>query len=273
MKLENTKWNEFTFSHVIRLIREIAVIVVFSYLAIRVFSGDFSIDFTKLSASELVSILLAFFSIALAASFFFAATSTSNQFYDNISKFNKDTSELLGRLDEQIKHVNTKQQELGNRIDKQYLTQNGSDSDDQSEENQEKINEIQEKWQESLSRILDSATIEPEEKQKLETELREKDDELNTLREEQAKINARKVFSIKRYLKRKIDDFGLEDASSLSPDELLLTIAKKSIPHFRRDLEKYGFTETLQPESRHEVTKDGIDLVSSVVSSMLKDDS
>tara|TARA_R110002050_G_scaffold87139_1_gene184816 strand:+ start:1270 stop:2091 length:822 start_codon:yes stop_codon:yes gene_type:complete len=273
VKLENVKWNELSFGHVIRLVREIAVIVVFSYLAIRIFSGDLSLDFTKLTASELVSILLAFFSIALSASFFFAATSASNQFYDNISKFNKDTSELLGRLDEQIKHVNSSQKELGNRIDKQYLIQNGADSDEQSDENEEKINEIQAKWQESLNKILDSATIEPGEKQKLESELREKDNELNVLREDQAKIKAKKIFSIKRYLKKKIDAFGLEEASALSPDELLLIITQKSIPPFRRDLEKYGFTDVERPESRHEITKEGKELVSTVVSSMLEDDS
>jgi hypothetical protein len=273
VKLENVKWNELSFGHVIRLVREIAVIVVFSYLAIRIFSGNLSLDFTKLTASELVSILLAFFSIALAASFFFAATSTSNQFYDNISKFNKDTSELLGRLDEQIKHVNSSQKELGNRIDKQYLMQNGTDSDEQNDENEEKINEIEAKWQESFKKILDSTTIDPSEKQKLEAELREKDKELNALREDQAKIKAKKIFTIIRYLKKKIDEFGLEQASTLRPDELLFIITQKSILPFSRDLEKYGFTEVELPESRHEITKEGKELVSSVVSSMLKNDS
>jgi hypothetical protein len=273
VKLENVKWNELSFGHVIRLVREIALIVVFSYLAIRIFSGELSLDFTKLTASELVSILLAFFAIALSASFFFAATSTSNQFYDNISKFNKDTSELLGRLDEQIKHVNSSQKELGNRIDKQYLIQDSSDSNEQSDENKEKINEIQAKLQESLNKILDSATIEPGAKRELETELREKNLELNILRENQAEINAKKIFTLKRYLKRKIDDLGLNEASSLSPDELLFIITKKSIPAFTLDLMKNGFTEVDRPESRREITQAGVELVSSVVASMLEDDS
>jgi hypothetical protein len=90
MKLDNVKITDITFGHILRLIREVAIIGVSSYLAIRIFSGDLSLDFTKLSPSELVSILLAFFSIALAAAFYFAATNASNQFYDNINKFNRN---------------------------------------------------------------------------------------------------------------------------------------------------------------------------------------
>mgnify|MGYP000527716938 CR=1 FL=1 len=50
------------------------------YLGIKVFSGDLSLDFTKLSASELVSILLAFFSISLSAAFYFADEFRRSQF-------------------------------------------------------------------------------------------------------------------------------------------------------------------------------------------------
>jgi hypothetical protein len=272
MKLENVKISEVTFGHVLRIIREVAIIGVFSYLAIRIFSGDLSLDFTKLSPSELVSILLAFFSISLAAAFYFAATNASNQFYDNINKFNKDTSELLGRLDEQIKHVNTRQKELGDRIDRNYLPNRESPNEKTSQENEAQIAEVQAKWQESLQRILDSAKIDPEEKTKLEQELRTKDEELKILREEQAKIEARKTFQLKSYIKRKIESFGLGEAATYAPDELLFLIVKKSIQPVRQDLNKFGYIESERPTSPSEITEKGIELISSIVSRMLENE-
>jgi hypothetical protein len=272
MKLDNVNIKDITFGHVIRLIREIAIIGVSSYLAIRIFSGDLSLDFTKLSPSELVSILLAFFSIALAAAFYFAATNASNQFYDNINKFNKDTSELLGRLDEQIKHVNTRQKELGDRIDKRYLSSSDHEEESKRKENEEQIAEAQAKWQESLDKILNSATIEPEEKQRLESELKRKDEELNFLREEQAKIEAKKIFQLKSYFRRKIESFNLNEAATYSPDELLFLLIKKVIPPVRRDMFKYGLIESEQPVSPEQITLKGQEFISSIVSRMLEND-
>lgn len=268
MKLDNVKLGEMTFNHILRLIRELSIIGVSSYLAIRVFSGDLSLDFTKLSPSELVSILLAFFSISLAATFYFAATNASNQFYDNINKFNKDTSELLGRLDEQIKHVNTRQQELGDRIDKRYLSSADGDEESKSEENEEQIAEARAKWQESLDQIL--AMVEPEEKQRLEAELKKKDVELNVLREEQAKIEAKKMFQLRHYFRRKVEDFELSEAVTYSPDELLLKLIKQTNFSIRRDMVKHGFIETDRPSHPEEVTKKGQEFISSIVSRMLE---
>lgn len=274
MKFDNVKVNEMTFGHIIRLVREVAVIGVTSYLAIKVFSGDLSLDFTKLSPSELVSILLAFFSILLAAAFYFAATNSSNQFYDNINKFNKDTSELLGRLDEQIKHVNTRQVELGDRIDKRYTMRedNGADNEDNSVDNESKIESAQANIQDSIHKILEAAVIEPEEKQRLEKELKDKNDQLGELRKEQAEIKAKKTYQIKRYLRREVKKMGVEEAATYGPAQLFKIITQNSVSSFKRDVHKYGFTSTYSPEISNEITNDGIDLISSVVASMLPEE-
>ena len=47
----------------------------------------------------LMSLLLALFSVALAALFYFKATETSNTFYDNTYKFTKDIAGLLVRME------------------------------------------------------------------------------------------------------------------------------------------------------------------------------
>jgi hypothetical protein len=274
VNLQNVKITDITFEHIIRMIREVAFIGVISYLCIRVFSGHLSLDFTKLSPTELVGILLAFFSISLSAAFYFAATNASNKFYDNISEFNKDTSELLGRLDEQIKHVNSRQKELGDRIDKSYLNSSNGDDEQATADNEKQIADIQVKWQESLDKILNSVTIAPEEKQELKKELIRKDAELSILREEQAKLEARKTFSLKIYLKRRIAEYGFEDAAVQKPDELLINILNmKSNPIVRRDLFKFGFLLTDRPTSSDDVTEKGRRLITDVMTRLVEQES
>jgi ATP-dependent Lon protease len=51
------------------------------------------------STSQLFSLLLALFSISLAALFYFKATDTSNKFYDNTYKFTQQTSEILNKIE------------------------------------------------------------------------------------------------------------------------------------------------------------------------------
>lgn len=46
-----------------------------------------------------LSLLLALFSVALAALFYFKATDTSNTFYDNTYKFTRDIAQLLAKME------------------------------------------------------------------------------------------------------------------------------------------------------------------------------
>lgn len=274
MNLQNVKISEMTFGHLIRTIREVALIGVISYLAIRVFSGDLSLDFTKLSPTELVGILLAFFSISLSAAFYFAATNASNKFYDNINKFNKDTSELLGRLDEQLKHVNTRQKELGERIDSSYLKSSNGDDEKTTADNEKQIAYIQEKWQESLDKLLKSAQIKPEEKQALEEQLKKKDAQLNIIREEQAKLEAKKTFSLKNFLGRKVKEYGVEEALIQKPDKLLISLIEQTkISQVRKDLFKFDFIVTDRPSRASDVTEKGRKLMADIMSKYLDDES
>ncbi|MGO9117526.1 MAG: hypothetical protein ACLQPD_07935 [Desulfomonilaceae bacterium] len=71
---------------------------------IAVSSWNAQIDFPTL-----LSLLLAFFSVALAAQFYFKATDTSNAFYDNTYKFSQGIGELLARIEsgfgERLRHL------------------------------------------------------------------------------------------------------------------------------------------------------------------------
>ena len=177
---------------------------------------------------------------------------------------------MLGRLDEQIKHVNSGQKELGERIDKRYLDNDSNDDESKSLENEELIAEVQLKWQESLNQILNAATIAPDEKLRLEQQLKEKESELTLLRGEQAEIEAARIVKLKSYLTRKVEHFGLEEAATYSPDELLYILHKKSMPAVRRDLLQYGYIESEKMSNPSEVTAKGQAFISTIVAGMLK---
>lgn len=269
MKLENVKITDLTFGHILRLIRELAFVAVISYIGIKIFSGDLSLDFTKLSASELVSILLAFFSISLSAAFYFAATNSSNQFYDNISKFNKDTSELLGRVDEQVKSVNSRQDELRDSFNKHYGQQSSEKLVERKAETDQKLKDAESAWEGLLKGILDSSQMDPSEKQRLESELRSKDAELSKLREQSSRLTLKARGAVLNHTRRQIRRMGLEEAVSSHPRELLFRIADGGISAYRKDLEVLGYITSHKLSTPEEITDEGVQFITDIIERML----
>ncbi len=80
------------------------------------------IDLQGFSFNDLLSLLLAVFSVALSVAFYFKANETSNQFYDNTYKFTKDISELLGRIEsgfgERLRHLDEGYTNMVERFEK-----------------------------------------------------------------------------------------------------------------------------------------------------------
>lgn len=79
------------------------------------------IDLKGFSFNDLLSLLLAVFSVALSVAFYFKANETSNQFYDNTYKFTKEMSELLGRIEsgfgERLRHLDEGYSTMAERFD------------------------------------------------------------------------------------------------------------------------------------------------------------
>jgi hypothetical protein len=246
---------------VIRLIRELAVIGVLAYLCIKLIMGEFSLDFGRLSPTELVSILLAFFSIGLSAAFYFAATSQSNQFYDNVNKFSKDTSELLGRLDEQVKGIGGRQSELKDSLDKYYLRDRERGGEAAREEAQEKIKEAERNLSEMVSALLEKANLPVSERTAFEAELKAKDEELSSLRQRVARMSTSRESSVRRYVRTLIDRIGINRAISLSVDDLVIEVAKTGVPPFRRDMVNMGYIKSERPSSPEDITDSGREMV------------
>jgi hypothetical protein len=78
----------------VKAISTLTLVGVVAYKIYIIPPTSLSIDFPTL-----LSLLLALFSVALSALFYFKATDTSNAFYDNTYKFTKDIAELLVKME------------------------------------------------------------------------------------------------------------------------------------------------------------------------------
>jgi hypothetical protein len=81
-----------------------------------------NISLNGFSFNDLLSLLLAVFSVSLSVAFYFKANETSNQFYHNTYEFTKDISELLGRIEsgfgERLRHIEEGTSTMNDKIGK-----------------------------------------------------------------------------------------------------------------------------------------------------------
>lgn len=261
---------EITLSGVIRLIRELAVVGVLGYLGVKLFSGDLSLDFGKLSPTELVSFLLAFFSIGLSAAFYFAATGQSNRFYDNVNKFSKDTSELLGRLDEQVKGIGGRQSELKESIDNYYLRDRPKQNEAAKVEVEEKTKKAEENLSKMVSDLLDKSNLPDADRRKFEAELKAKDAELSSLREKLGQISTARQGAARRYVQRMIERMGVDKAINLPIDELALEIYATGVAAFRRDIVSMGLISKERPTSPSDISEAGRQMIEAALEQVME---
>lgn len=115
---ENIKKESFL---TLRSARDIIVTCLIFVATWKLINTDLSIPIDKFSFTDLLSILVSFFSIGLSIAFYFKATDTSNNFYDNSYKFTKEISEILGRIEagfgEKLKHIDEGYLGIKNRFD------------------------------------------------------------------------------------------------------------------------------------------------------------
>lgn len=254
-------------TNIIRLLREVAFLSILVYLSYSFISGDIGISFgTKaLTASEIISILLAFFAIMLSAAFYYMSTQQSNLFYHNVHQFTKDTSEILGRLDEQVKNIGGKQTELKDTFEKNYAynSQNGI-----SHKKEEKLNEELEKKEEDLkekekniNQKIDSLIEKlesDEEKEKLRTELEKERAEIEKLKfEMNQKTNQLHVIHrVKRHTMRLMMEMEMDKIVQLRPTALFKILIDKTTKGYKEDLLNLGYI--LEEDEEIKATKNGI---------------
>lgn len=192
------------FANIKRLWWEVVVglcIVIFVIAAaIKLFSGEirFSVD-----APTLLSILLALFSVALSALFYFKATESSSMFYDNTYKYTTDIAQLLVKMEssfgEKLKVLETGYADI-----KVYLRTPANISSELEEATaQIKIEKealekaVQEK-DKMIKNVLENSSIEQAQKDQFYKELEQKNIVIRQLTEEMTRLNELKDSELAR---------------------------------------------------------------------------
>lgn len=147
-----------------------------------------TVNLAEFSFNDLLALILALFSIALSVAFYFKATDTSNEFYNNTYRFTKDISEILGRIEagfgERLKHLDEGYSGLRDRFDQMPFDENKAKK--QVEEEGRKIQQIEDEKNKMIEDLAGRAKLQEEEKAELFKTLSTKDHELEKARAEAA---------------------------------------------------------------------------------------
>ncbi len=216
-----------------------------------------------------LSTVIALFAIVLSVLFYFKSTEQSNQFYNCIFNFIKDTSTLLAEMKKGI----------GNLEHEVYRSYGGSTEDNDKEKKQlekegKKISEEKNKIDDSISKILEENITnkkqlselkekilqQSREYSRLEHEKKLLDKELNDLKSENSNELQNGVHDYLFWMLRKNYNLTKDDMCVLSPIELRRYVnrfcSELNNPAFINDARKIGL---LNEDNR--ATQDGIMLL------------
>jgi hypothetical protein len=144
----------------------------------------------------LLSLLLALFSVALAALFYFKATDTSNTFYDNTYKFTRDIAQLLAKMEsgfgERLRHLDE-----GYSSMRSYLESRPSDRSSEAaektkqkiEDEKQEVHKVIEQRNRIVKELLDRSQLQEKEKEAFADQLKQKEEELLELQKEMTRLN------------------------------------------------------------------------------------
>lgn len=176
-------------------LRDVVLISILLVVTWKLLNSEIKISLESFTFTDFLSVLLAFFAIALSVAFYFKATETSNRFYDNSYKFTKEMSEILGRIEsgfgEKLKHIDEGYVGLREKFDKMPF-----DVKQAKEEEQKEVKHIKKQEEERNQIILDlmeKAKVAGDEKDELLKKLEKSSSELDKskleLRRLQRRIN------------------------------------------------------------------------------------
>lgn len=241
-------------------VKAISTLTVVGVLSFKVYLTpiELTVDFPTL-----LSLLLALFSVGLAALFYFKATDTSNTFYDNTYNFTKDIAQLLAKIEsgfgEKLRNLDE-----GYSSMRDYLQSSPGQNGDIEKEKakiageKEEIEKVIEERNEIISSLIERAQLHGEEKEKIISQLSEKESELVASQRELSQMNKRLFMERMRKKEGREINSGLESfTSSFLIDEIgaknILRLSPESIrrrindvldkgPHqYIEDLERHGF--------------------------------
>ncbi len=164
-------------------------------VVVKIWQSDFSSVFSGFDFSDLLSLFLAMFSIALAVLFYLKATDTSNVFYDNTYRFTKDVSEILGRVEagfgERLRHLDDGFTGLKTAVEK--IPYDRGEADKEIKEEEAQVKKVEEERNEMIEKLAERARLQEDEKTELFARLHASDEELSNARRELSLMRHRMI--------------------------------------------------------------------------------
>lgn len=163
-------------------VKAISTLVIVGVFSFKVYQTPIAltVDFPTL-----LSLLLGFFSVGLAALFYFKATDTSNAFYDNTNKFTKDIAQLLAKIEagfgERLKNI----EDSNSSVRDQFLKflQKKQVLESEIEEEASEVERIKAEKDKIIDELIQKADMTDDERAKLKKELQEKENSLTLMTE------------------------------------------------------------------------------------------
>jgi hypothetical protein len=195
----------------IKNVRDVAIIIFIAVMTFKVFTIEITLNMSEFGFTDLLSIIVAFFSIALSVAFYFKATDTSNRFYDNSYAFTKEMSEVIGRMEsgfgEKLKHLDEGYSGIRDKFDR--LPFDSSQTQKELEKENAEIKRKEAEQRKTLEELAKKAHLAENEKQELFEHMSKLSREL-----EESKSQARR-FERRMLLNESIDGDSFEVLSYL----------------------------------------------------------
>ncbi|NME01634.1 hypothetical protein [Aeromonas enteropelogenes] len=211
----------------------------------------------------LLSLLLALFSVGLAALFYFKATETSNTFYDNTYNFTKDIAQLLAKIEsgfgEKLRNLDEGYSSVRDYIQNNSSTSKGiDDTKKKIEGEKQEIEKVLEERNKIVRKLLEQSQLQEEEKEAVAQQLAEKEQELEASQKELSRMNKKLFFERMRKREERDIDPGMEGFTKdfiireLDPERIARLplsrirrmvdeVLSKAPRQYIEDLERHGF--------------------------------
>lgn len=257
---------------IVRLIREVVVTIFIGLVVYKMIDVDLAFDFTKLSATDLVALILAIFSVGLSAAFYFAATGSSAKFYDNMHKFTKDTSVILGQLTERLDSVDKGQSEVKSRFDQLYSGNNDAEIKEKAKQKEDSVNKSRDDLKSTVDEWFKKLPIGQVEKDDFKRQLEEKERQLSTSLEQLSEFkSAQKSNLMDRVKNHTRMQFRKLLKQENVPFEIIMEkiLERPSQSTYMNDLSDLGFIDNPSASSIKDVTDEGFMFFSNIYENLI----
>jgi len=249
-------------------LRDVSILAFFGVMSVKLFSMELKVDIKEFTFTDLLSMALAFFAIALSVAFYFKATDTSNRFYDNSYAFTKEVSEILGRIEagfgERLRHLDEGYSGIRDKFDK--LPYDSNQVKAEIEKEKEEVRKKEAEQETVLEDLAKRAHLAEAEKDELFSRMRQITKELDDAKRESRRLTrSMRLHAVESdsryetldYLQKRMDEIrppNIDPRSRRGSYGYLFQDIVNEIPRSMfRELERYGYIEngTLSREAVH----------------------